>query len=80
MDGLATGAKYQAITVTPASPSVGAEIGNIDLTNPLTDLELAEIKRAFLEFGVLFFATKKSVLRITPGWGSILAPSVSTWA
>jgi taurine dioxygenase len=55
MDGLIIGAKYQAITVTPASPAVGAEIGNIDLTRPLPELELAEVKRAFLEFGVLFF-------------------------
>jgi taurine dioxygenase len=55
MDGLATGAKYQTITVTPTSPAVGAEIGNIDLTRPLTELELAEVKRAFLEFSVLFF-------------------------
>ena len=55
MDGLIIGAKYQAITVTPASPAVGAEIGNIDLTRPLPELELAEVKRAFLEFGVLVF-------------------------
>ena len=48
MDGLIIGAKYQAITVTPASPAVGAEIGNIDLTRPLPDLELVEVKRAFL--------------------------------
>jgi len=55
MDGLASGGKYEVITVMPASPTVGAEIGNIDLTRPLTELELAEVKRAFLEFGVLFF-------------------------
>ena len=55
MDGLASGTKYEAITVTPASPAIGAEVGNIDLTRPLTDLELAEVKRAFLEFGVIFF-------------------------
>ena len=59
MDGLATGAAYQAISVTPASPAVGAEIGNIDLTRPFTELELAEIKRAFLEFGVLFFRDQR---------------------
>ena len=59
MDGLVSGAKYEVITVTPASPTVGAEIGNIDLTRPLTDPELAEVKRAFLEFGVLFFRDQK---------------------
>lgn len=59
MDGLVSSAKYEAITVTPASPTVGAEIGNIDLTRPLTEPELAEVKRAFLEFGVLFFRDQK---------------------
>ena len=55
MDGTGSNTAYQAITVTPASPTVGAEIGNIDLTRPLTDLELAELKRAFTEHCVLFF-------------------------
>ena len=59
MDGLGTGATYQSITVAPTSPNVGAEIGNIDLTRPFTELELAEVKRAFLEFGVLFFRDQK---------------------
>ena len=59
MDGLGTGTTYQSITVAPTSPNVGAEIGNIDLTRPFTELELAEVKRAFLEFGVLFFRDQK---------------------
>jgi taurine dioxygenase len=50
---------YRAITVTPCSPHIGAEIGNIDLTRPLTDLELAELKRAFTENMVLFFRDQK---------------------
>ena len=59
MDSLGTGATYQAITVTPASPKIGAEIGNIDLTRPLSDLELAELKRAFTDHLVLFFRDQK---------------------
>lgn len=59
MDGLGSGAAYQAIKVTPASPTVGAEVGNIDLTRPLSDLELAELKRAFTEHLVLFFRDQK---------------------
>jgi taurine dioxygenase len=50
---------YKAITVTRCSPTVGAEIGNIDLTRPLTELELAELKRAFTENLVLFFRDQK---------------------
>ena len=55
MDGIGSNAAYQVLTVTPVSPTFGAEIGNIDLTRPLSDEELAELKRAFLEFGVIFF-------------------------
>ena len=55
MDGLSTNAAYRAITVTPTSPHVGAEIGNIDLTRPLTDPQLAELRRAFTDHLVLFF-------------------------
>ncbi len=57
MDG--TNAGYRAITVTPYSPTIGAEIGNIDLTRPLTDLELAEVRRAFTDHLVLFFRDQK---------------------
>ena len=55
MDGAGPGADYQTITVTPYSPAIGAEIGNIDLTRTLSDLELAEIRRAFADHMVLFF-------------------------
>jgi taurine dioxygenase len=59
MDGLSTNAAYRAITVTPASPHVGAEIGNIDLTRPLSDPQLAELRRAFTDHLVLFFRDQK---------------------
>ena len=52
-------APYQTITVKKCSPTIGAEIGNIDLTRPFTDLELAEVKRAFTEHSVLFFRNQK---------------------
>jgi taurine dioxygenase len=50
---------YQSITVTPASPTIGAEIGNIDLTRPFTDLQVRELHRAFTENLVLFFRDQK---------------------
>ena len=55
MDGAGPIAGYQAITVTPYSPTIGAEIGNVDLTKPLSDNELSEIRRAFTDHLVLFF-------------------------
>jgi taurine dioxygenase len=46
---------YQHITVTPLSPHIGAEIANIDLTRPLTDEQLVELKRSFLKCQLIFF-------------------------
>lgn len=59
MDGYGSNGSYRAISVTPCSPHIGAEIGNIDLTRPLTDLEIAELKRAFTEHLVVFFRDQK---------------------
>lgn len=55
MDGLAPNTDYTAISVTPCSPHIGAEIGDIDLTRPLTNSEAEELKRAFVQYMVLFF-------------------------
>jgi taurine dioxygenase len=46
---------YQAITVAPASPHIGAEIGNIDLTKPLSNQEVSELHQAFTQHLVIFF-------------------------
>jgi taurine dioxygenase len=59
MDGAFSNEGYQALEVTRCSPNIGAIIGNIDLTHPLNDLELAELKRAYTENGVIFFRDQK---------------------
>jgi alpha-ketoglutarate-dependent taurine dioxygenase len=41
--------------VGPLSTVVGAEIGGVDLAMPLAEPALAEIRRAFGEYGVVFF-------------------------
>ena len=46
---------YDRITVSPISGALGAEIGNVDLSQPLDDTTLAEIRRAFLDHLVIFF-------------------------
>ncbi len=51
--------EYKSIVATPLSPQIGAELSEIDLTKPLTDLQVAEVKRAFLEFQVIFFRDQK---------------------
>ena len=55
MDGTTVVADYTTLDITPYNPSIGATVRNIDLTRPLTDAELAELKRAFTEYQVLFF-------------------------
>ena len=44
-----------SITVTPASPAVGAEIGNVDIAAGVSDEQFAEIRQAFVDYGVIFF-------------------------
>jgi taurine dioxygenase len=50
---------YEAISVEPASPHIGAEIGGIDLTAQLADAQVRELRRAFVQFGVLFFRDQR---------------------
>jgi taurine dioxygenase len=46
---------YSSIRVKRLTPHIGAEIGNIDLTKPLSNLEVQELHEAFAENGVIFF-------------------------
>lgn len=55
MDGITVVADYTTLDIKLYNPSIGATVRNIDLTRPLTDAELAELKRAFTEYQVLFF-------------------------
>ncbi len=43
------------LTVTPAAGAVGAEIGGVDLAVDLDDATIAEIRRVWLDHGVVFF-------------------------
>ena len=45
---------YETITVTPLSQHVGAEIGGVDVRD-LSERQFAEIRRAYVEHGVIFF-------------------------
>ncbi|MBO0712662.1 MAG: TauD/TfdA family dioxygenase [Acetobacteraceae bacterium] len=45
-----------AITVCPVTPSFAAEIGDVDLSKPLTPADLGAIKQAFVTYAVLIFA------------------------
>ncbi|MES2564578.1 MAG: TauD/TfdA family dioxygenase [Pseudomonadota bacterium] len=44
-----------SITVYPVTPTFAAEIGDVNLTQPLSDSDFDAIKAAFWKFGVLIF-------------------------
>ncbi len=47
--------RYTRITVEPVSPTIGGEVGKIDLRQRLDPQTVAEVRGALLEFKVLFF-------------------------
>jgi len=55
-------ATYQNITVTPASPHIGAVVTDIDLTQTLSERQIIEVKDAFTRYQVLFFRDQKNQL------------------
>jgi alpha-ketoglutarate-dependent taurine dioxygenase len=50
-----TASSTSAITVRPLQPTIGAEIGGIDLGQPLSTAARGEIKAAILQYKVVFF-------------------------
>jgi len=49
------GAPYETITIDKLTPVIGAEIGGIDLAQPLSNRQFDEIHRALAENLVVFF-------------------------
>lgn len=47
--------RYQTITVEPLSPTIGAEIGGVRMGSDVPAEQVAEIRRALLEWKVVFF-------------------------
>lgn len=48
-----------AITIAPITPNFAAEIGDVDLSQPLTAVEVDEIKQAFWRYAVLIFPNQE---------------------
>lgn len=46
---------YETIEIRPVTPHIGAEIGRIDLTAPLSNHQLEELNQALVAHQVLFF-------------------------
>ena len=66
---------YRTIEVRPTSGALGAEIHGIDLSADIGDDQLAELRRAFDEFGVIFFRdqvlTPERHIAFAERWGEI---------
>ncbi|MDB4986067.1 MAG: tauD1 [Myxococcaceae bacterium] len=52
---------YKEIEVAPVAGYIGAEIGNVDLAKPLSDVAVSEIRGALLKHKVVFFRNQKKV-------------------
>ena len=66
---------YRTIEVRPTGAALGAEIGGIDLSGDIGDDQLAELRRAFDDFGVIFFRdqalTPERHIAFAERWGEI---------
>ena len=51
--------RYKHLDVAPVAGALGAEIAGVDISRPLEDSVVAEIRRAFLDYLVLFFHGQK---------------------
>jgi taurine dioxygenase len=53
------GRRYEHIEVLPVAGALGAEIGGVDLSCPLADAVVREIRQALLDYLVIFFRGQK---------------------
>lgn len=66
---------YETITVHKLSPAVGAEIGGVDIATGIDDAQFAELRRAFIDNGVIFLRdqdiTPEQHIEFAERWGEI---------
>ena len=54
---------YEALRLRRVSPHLGTEVDEIDITRPLTNRQVEELRTALGEFGVLFFLDQPFAFR-----------------
>jgi taurine dioxygenase len=66
---------YETITVAQLSPAVGAEIGGVDIAAGVGEQQMAELRHAFAQHGVIFFRdqdlTPDHHIAFAEAWGEI---------
>lgn len=74
--------KVGGTTITPLQPTIGAEVGGIDLRQPLSDALRDQIKAALLKYKVLFFRDqdidRRQHLDFAKRFGKIYTPPYAT--
>ena len=65
-----------AFSLRPVGPSLGAEVAGLDLASPLAEPDMAALKAAFAEHGVLFFRdqvlTPEQQITFAESWGKVV--------
>jgi len=46
---------YRTLQAQPLTPTIGAELSGVDLTQPLSNEQVADIRQALHDHGVIFF-------------------------
>lgn len=66
---------YNTIQASPLSPALGAEIAGIDIAAGIDDDQFAELRRAFVDYGVIFLRdqdiTPEQHIAFAERWGKI---------
>jgi taurine dioxygenase len=66
---------YKTIDTTPLSPALGAEISGVDIARGIEDEQFAELRRAFVDYGVIFLRdqdiTPDQHIAFAERWGNI---------
>lgn len=60
---------YQTITVEPLTPSIGAEISGIDLSQPMSDQQFTEVHHALMDHLVIFFRDQELTIEQHKAFG-----------
>ncbi len=67
--------EYRHIEVMPVSPTLGAEIGGVDIAAGISELQFAEIHQAFVDYSVIFLRnqdmTPDQHIAFAERWGQI---------
>ena len=67
--------EYETITAMPLSPALGAELGGVDIAAGIDEKQFAELRQAFVDFGVIFLRdqriTEDHQVAFAERWGRI---------